>query len=82
MNSFCNNTSLALFLGIHLFPIANNISRIDAVTSDEILRVANTYFRTERRTVGWVLPEHPEKERQTIIIPDEPLSPVPTEMVF
>jgi zinc protease len=57
-------------------------SRIDAVTSEEIVRVANDYLLPERRTVGWAFPEHPEKERQTIIVPDEPVSPVPTEMVF
>uniref|UniRef100_A0A7C1JU60 Insulinase family protein n=1 Tax=Thermomicrobium roseum TaxID=500 RepID=A0A7C1JU60_THERO len=34
---------------------------IEAVTSDDLLRVANTYLRPERRTVGWLEPS-PEGE--------------------
>lgn len=32
------------------------LEEIQAVTADDLLRVANTYLRTERRTLGWLEP--------------------------
>src|SRR5881396_1546568 len=36
---------------------ASLLTRIDRVTLDDVLRVADTYFTEKNRTVGWYLPE-------------------------
>src|SRR5256712_176082 len=36
---------------------ASLLTRIDLVSSDDVLRVAGTYFTEKNRTVGWYLPE-------------------------
>ena len=58
------------------------VANIQAVTPDDITRVAETYLRPEFRTVGWGLPENPEMERTTIVVPDKPSAPLPSDMVF
>src|SRR5436309_1262655 len=37
--------------------LASLLTRIDRVTLDDVLRVADTYFTEKNRTVGWYLPE-------------------------
>jgi zinc protease len=58
------------------------VANIQAVTPEDIRRVAELYLRPELRTVGWVLPENPDVERETKIIPDEAVAPMPSDMVF
>ncbi len=58
------------------------VARIQAVTPDDITRVVETYLRPEFRSVGWVLPENPDRERETVIIAGEPSAPLPSDMVF
>ncbi|HWI50575.1 MAG TPA: pitrilysin family protein [Symbiobacteriaceae bacterium] len=51
------------------------LEKFEAITADDLLRVARTYLQPERRTVGWFLPEAQAKTAPTA--PYEP----PTDQI-
>jgi zinc protease len=58
------------------------LEHIAQVTPEEVLRVATTYFTEANRTVGWSLPDSPEKESHMSTVFNVPSVPPLTDMVF
>jgi zinc protease len=58
------------------------VEHIAQISPDDIIRVAQTYFVENNRTVGWSLPKNPEKERQTFLPLETTSAPPATDMVF
>ncbi|GAK60787.1 predicted Zn-dependent peptidases [Candidatus Vecturithrix granuli] len=58
--------TLSTYKYIYLYP--EHLARI---TSEDIMRTAQTYLTETNRTVGWSLPEHPEQERPESLTAEE-----------
>ena len=68
---------------LHTYDYFNTyVEHIGTITPDDIMRVAQTYLIENNRTLGWSLPQHPEKEIQEAAAPEEVFAPPETEMMF
>jgi len=56
--------------------------RIAQVTTNDVMRAAQTYLVRANRTVGWAFPHDPERELAQGGVSDELLPPPVTDMVF
>ena len=65
----------ALTQGVEHFDHA--LEQFEAVTADDVLRVAQTYLAPQRRTVGWFIPE--EKSAATVSTAASPAPAAPVD---